>query len=190
MQRRLPVLRAEPEVRQPQRNARQGRRAHVLAQAGGRIDVRELTGADVERIGERLPLARLGGPQTYYIAWDGDRPVAQACVAWERTTLGVPEVQDVYVLEHRRRRGVGAALMQATESAVAARGHHLVSLSYGIANGAARAFYERLGYRDAGIEPQRVQGTIMIRSGPLQIDDTLVYLVKDLPVDSEASRSS
>ena len=102
----------------------------------------------------------------------------------------MPEVQDVYVLEERRRQGVGDALMRATEAAIAARGHLLVSLSYGIANDAARAFYEQLGYREAGIPPQRVQGTIMIRSGPLEVDDTLVYLVKDIPVDSGMSRSS
>jgi ribosomal protein S18 acetylase RimI-like enzyme len=141
-------------------------------------------------IGERLPLARLGGPQTYYIAWDGDEPVAQACVAWERTTVGVPEVQDVFVVEERRRQGSGEAVMLAVEAAVAARGHRLVSLSHGIANTAARDFYEKLGYRKTGIAPQRVQGTIATRSGPLEVDDTLIYLVKDLPVDSGRSRSS
>jgi len=116
--------------------------------------------------------------------------VAQACVAWERTTLGVPEVQDVFVVDRRRRQGIGAVVMLAVESAVAARGHRLVSLSHGIDNAAAHAFYEKLGYRDAGIPPQRVQGTIMIRSGPLDVDDTLICLVKDLPVDSGRSRSS
>ncbi len=80
--------------------------------------------------------------------------------------------------------------MAAAESAIAARGHGLATLSYGIANDGARAFYEKLGYRNAGIEPQRVRGTIMIRSGPLEVDDTLIYLVKDLPVDSGRIRSS
>jgi GNAT superfamily N-acetyltransferase len=177
-------------VRQPQRDARQGRRADLPAPAGGRIDVRALTADDVEHIGDRLPLARLGGAGTYLVAWHGGEPVGQAYVAWERTTLGVPEVQDVFVAEERRRQGVGTAVMAATESAIAARGHSLVSLSYGIANDGARAFYEKLGYRNAGVEPQRVRGTIMIRSGPLDVDDTLIYLVKDLPVDSGRPRSS
>jgi len=44
----------------------------------------------------------------------------------------------------------------------------------------ARALYESLGYRDAGIEPVRVRGEIMIRGRPLAVDDTLVYLVKEL----------
>ena len=102
----------------------------------------------------------------------------------------MPEVQDVFVREDRRREGIGGAVMRAVEETVARRGHARVSLSYGIANADVRRFYERLGYRDAGVEPQRVQGTIMIRSGPLEVDDTLVYLVKDLPVDSGLPRSS
>jgi [ribosomal protein S18]-alanine N-acetyltransferase len=177
-------------VRQPQRDARQGRCADLPPTAGGGIDIRELTDRDAERIGDRLPLARFPGPQTYLVAWDADEPVGQACIAWTRTTLGVPEVQDVFVREDRRRHGIGELVMLAVERAIAERGHPRVSLSYGIANSDARRFYERLGYRDAGVEPQRVQGTIMIRSGPLEVDDTLVYLVKDLPVDFGDSRSS
>ena len=96
----------------------------------------------------------------------------------------------MFVVEPRRRQGVGEAVMRAVETAIAARGHRLVSLSYGIANDAARDFYDKLGYRDAGTPPQRVQGTILIRSGPLEVDDTLIYLVKDLPVDSSRPRSS
>jgi GNAT superfamily N-acetyltransferase len=177
-------------VRQSQRDARQGRRTDLPAAAGGGIDVRELTDGDIERIGDRLPVARFGGHQTYLVAWDGDDPVGHAHIAWERTKLGVPEIQDVFVRSDRRRQGIGEAVMLAAESAVADRGHRQVSLSYGVANTAARRFYERLGYRDAGVEPQRVQGTIMIRSGPLEVDDTLIYVVKDLAVDSGASRSS
>ena len=54
----------------------------------------------------------------------------------------------------------------------------------------ARRLYEKLGYRDAGAAPVRVQGTIMIRTGPLEVDDTIVYLVKELPVDFGSPRSS
>jgi GNAT superfamily N-acetyltransferase len=149
-----------------------------------------LTEADAELIGERLPLARLGGRGTYLVAWEDEEPVAHAHIAWESTRLGMPEIQDVFVREDRRRQGIGEATMLATEHAVAARGHRRVSLSHGIADAVAKSLYEKLGYRDAGIEPQRVQGTIMIRSGPLEVDDTLVYLVKDLPVDSGPARSS
>ena len=102
----------------------------------------------------------------------------------------MPEIQDVFVREDRRRQGVGAALTAAAEEVAFARGHRAISLSYGIDNAAAKGLYEKLGYRDAGIEPQRVRGTIVVRSGPLEVDDTLIYLIKDLPVDFEPARSS
>jgi GNAT superfamily N-acetyltransferase len=177
-------------VRQPERDARQGRRADLPAPAGGLIDIRELTSADVIRIGDRLPLARWGGKGTYLVAWDGDEPVAHAHISWSETTLGVPEIQDVFVRTDRRRQGLGTTVTLAAERAAEARGHSRISLGTSIDNKAARRLYAKLGYRDSGAEPVRVQGTIMIRSGPLEVDDTLIYLVKDLSVDSEGSRSS
>jgi ribosomal protein S18 acetylase RimI-like enzyme len=94
------------------------------------------------------------------------------------------------VRENRRGHAIGEAVTLAAEQLVVARGHRRVSISYGIANDAAKGLYAKLGYRDAGIPPERVQGTIMVRSGPLEVDDTLIYLVKDLPVDFGESGSS
>jgi hypothetical protein len=45
-------------------------------------------------------------------------------------------------------------------------------------NVAARHLYAKLGYADAGVDPVRVSGTIMLRGRPFDVDDTLVYLVK------------
>jgi GNAT superfamily N-acetyltransferase len=177
-------------VRQPQRDAGQGRRAHVPAQAGGGIDVRELTPDEVERVDACLPLHRLDVAQTYIVAWDGDEPVGHAHIAWTGTDLGVPEVQDVFVLESRRRQGVATALMAHAERVTADRGHDRISLSYSIGNEAAIGLYRRLGYRDAGLGPKRMHETILIRGRPVEIDETMVYLVKDLTVDSASARSS
>jgi GNAT superfamily N-acetyltransferase len=127
-----------------------------------------------------LPLSRLDGAQTYLVAWDGDLPVGHAHVAWTATKLGVAEVQDVFVSEGHRRQGVATALARAAESLAAARGHSRISLGCGIGNEDARRLYESLGYRDAGIDLERVAGTIVIRGAPVEVDDTLVYLIKDL----------
>ena len=135
-------------------------------------------------------MSRLDSHQTYVVAWDGAEPLGHAHIAWAGTKLGVPEIQDVFVREDRRRQGIAEALTLAAERLAAAGGHGRVSLSYGIENAPARRLYEKLGYRDAGIEPQRIQGTVLLRSGPLEVDDTLIYLVKDLPVDFEPARSS
>jgi GNAT superfamily N-acetyltransferase len=137
-----------------------------------------------------LPLSRLGGRGTYLVAWDDDAPVAHAHVAWTDTQLGVPEIQDVFVCGDRRRQGLGMAVTLAAERAAGARGHRRISIGTSIDNDAARRLYEKLGYRDAGAPPVRVQGTIMIRTGPLEVDDTIVYLVKELPVDFGSARSS
>jgi GNAT superfamily N-acetyltransferase len=137
-----------------------------------------------------LPLARYPHHQTYLVAWDGDEPIGHAHVAWEPTRLGVPEIQDVFVPENRRRRGVATALALAAEALALERHHTRISLSYGVANDAARNLYEGLGYRDAGLPPEPVRGLIRVRTGTLEVDDTLVHLVKELPVDFGRSRSS
>jgi GNAT superfamily N-acetyltransferase len=137
-----------------------------------------------------LPLHRLDGAQTYVVAWDGDEPVGHAHVAWTGGEIGVPEVQDVFVVEERRRQGVATALMEQAERLVASRGHRQLGIGHGIDNEPARRLYERLGYRDAGHPPKRVHGSMLIRGRPVDVDDTIVYLVKDLPVDFDRSRSS
>jgi len=142
------------------------------------IAVRPLTEDDTATVDAVLPLSRLDSLQTYLVAWDGDAPVGHAHVAW-KGHLGAPEIQDMYVLPERRGAGIGAALVGAAERLAAERGHGRMSLSVGEASD-ARRLYERLGYCDAGVPPVRVEGTIMIRGEPLEVDDTLVYLVKPL----------
>jgi len=124
------------------------------------------------------------------VAWEEDTPVGHAHVAGGNTTLGIPEVQDVFVAERFRRRGVASTLTRAAERLVAERGHRRISLSFGIANEPARLLYEGLGYRRADLKPQRVHGTILIRGRPVDVDDTLIYLVKEVAVDSGTTRSS
>jgi len=131
-------------------------------------------------VGARLPLNRLGGHQTYFVAWKDDDPVAHAHVAWSGGKLGVPEIQDVFVRPDARRLGIATVLIEAIERGAVRRGHTRLSLGYGIANEDARRLYERLGYRNAGLEPERVQGTVLMRGVPVEVDDTLVYLFKDI----------
>jgi GNAT superfamily N-acetyltransferase len=109
-------------MRQPERDARQGRGADIPAEVGGRIDVRELTEAELPRVDARLPLSRLDTAQTYLVAWEGDEPVGHAHVAWTDTKLGVPEIQDVFVPQERRGHGIGTELSRAAEKLVGERG--------------------------------------------------------------------
>jgi ribosomal protein S18 acetylase RimI-like enzyme len=86
----------------------------------------------------------------------------------------------VWVSAARRREGIATALTTAAEAEASAQGANRVSLSVGHENVAAKALYERLGYRDAGAAPERVSGTILLRGRSVEVDDTLLYLVKSV----------
>jgi GNAT superfamily N-acetyltransferase len=124
-----------------------------------------------------LPFSRLGSPGgEYLVAWDGGEPVGHAHVDW---THRPPELQDVFVAEAHRRRGVATALTIAAEQAARERGHAQLALEVGLESPGPRALYERLGYRPTG-STRRVKGTIVLRSGPLEVDDTLIAMVKSI----------
>jgi GNAT superfamily N-acetyltransferase len=149
------------------------------------ISVKQLEPDEVAAVDRRLPLSRLREPagdgSTYLIAWDEDQPVGHAHIAWDGTHLALPEIQDVFVVPEQRRHGIATELTRAAEDEARTRGWHSISLSVSQdGNPQARRLYEQLGYRDAGLEPVRVNGEIMLRGRPLQVDDTLVYLTKPL----------
>jgi GNAT superfamily N-acetyltransferase len=149
------------------------------------LTVSELSADQVELVDRYLPLSRLSDQgdegSTYLIAWEDDRPIGHAHIAWSGTHLGLPEIQDVFVLPEHRRRGIASRLTEAAEAEARRRGSDRISLSVSQEqNQAAKLLYEKLGYVDAGAEPVRVLGQIMIRGRPLEVDDTLLYLVKEL----------
>jgi GNAT superfamily N-acetyltransferase len=149
------------------------------------ITIRELTADETELVDRYLPLSRLdqyaAQGSTYLIAWEDDEPVGHAHIAWRETHLGLPEIQDVYVSPDRRRQGIATLLTAAVEDAARAQGCGRTSLSVSAeGNPAAKRLYERLGYRDAGVAPVRVVGVITLRGEPFEVDDTLVYLQKQL----------
>jgi GNAT superfamily N-acetyltransferase len=149
------------------------------------LTVSELSADQVDFVDRRLPLSRLSEREdedsTYLIAWEDDRPVGHAHIAWSGTHLGLPEIQDIFVLPEHRRRGIASELTKAAEDEARRRGSDRISLSMSQEqNSAAKLLYEKLGYVDAGVEPVRVLGQIMLRGSPFDVDDTLVYLSKDL----------
>jgi len=63
------------------------------------------------------------------------------------------EIDEFFVLPETRARGVGAALLEAAEAALARRGCVRLQLQLGLENAAARRFYRRRGYAErAGYE--------------------------------------
>jgi GNAT superfamily N-acetyltransferase len=141
--------------------------------------IRELAEEDVDRVAAVLGLARLGqGDGVYLVAWESDEPLGHAHLA----LTDPPELQDVEVRPEHRRRGVASSITTAAEQAAGARGYDRLRLQVSVGNDGAQALYRTLGYGDTGIPPRRVQGTIQIRSGPLEVDDTLLTWEKVIEV--------
>ena len=149
------------------------------------VTVTRLQPNEVETVDRHLPLSRLGQQSEehslYLIAWEEAQPVGHAHLAWSETHLGLPEIQDVFVIPEKRRRGIATQLTHAAEDEARARGWNSISLSVSQeGNAAARLLYANLGYVDAGVDPVRVSGPITLRGVPFDVDDTLVYLMKQL----------
>jgi GNAT superfamily N-acetyltransferase len=149
------------------------------------VTVTQLKPSEVATVDRHLPLSRLCQQveehSTYLIAWEDVDPVGHAHIAWRGTHLGLPEIQDVFVLPEKRRCGIATQLTHAAEEEARARGWNSISLSVSQeGNAAARLLYTKLGYIDAGADPVRVTGPIMLRGRPFDVDDTLVYLTKHL----------
>ena len=141
------------------------------------MDVRVLKDAEVERVATVLGLARLyQGDGIYLVAWQGDEPVGHLHLA----LADPPELQDVEVAAGHRRRGVARELIAEAEREARSRGFSTLRVSVGIDNEAAQALYRACDYVDIGLEPVRVQGTIQIRTGPIEVDDILVTWEKRL----------
>jgi GNAT superfamily N-acetyltransferase len=83
------------------------------------VSIAVLQPSEVAYVDRCLPLSRLDQQieqgSTYLVAWDDDQPVGHAHLAWVGTHLGVPEIQDVFVLPERRRQGIGTQLTDAAE---------------------------------------------------------------------------
>lgn len=144
----------------------------------GDWDIRPLAAGEVDVVGAALGLARLHQPDDglYLVAWDGNAPVGHLRLALSDP----PELQDVAVVPGHRRRGVATALVAAAERDARARGRQEIRLEVSVDDPAAQSFYERCGYADAGLPPRRVTGPVEIRTGPIQVDDTLVTWCKQL----------
>jgi ribosomal protein S18 acetylase RimI-like enzyme len=142
-----------------------------------RWSIRPLAPEEIERVGEVLGLARLNRRDGFYlVAWNNDEPLGHAHLA----LTDPPELQDVSVREPHRRRGIGAALTAAAEREAGERGFDRVRVTVSVDNAPAQALYRGLGYLKTDIPPKRIQGTVMIRTGPIEVDDTLLTWEKRL----------
>jgi ribosomal protein S18 acetylase RimI-like enzyme len=148
--------------------------------AGSEVLVRPLFDDEVDRVGAVLGLARLyQGNGFYLVAWDDEQPVGHAYIA----LTDPPELQDVAVVPERRRCGVGSALTSAAEGAARERGYDRIRLEVSEDNAGAQALYRARGYVEIGVPPRRVQGKVTIRTGAIEVNDTLLTWEKRLGLE-------
>ena len=125
----------------------------------------------------RLDPATLRSASGFYlVAWSGARPVGHAHVA----VTDPPALQDVLVLPAARGHGVGTAIVEAACLHARALGAVRLWLKVSADNPSAGALYARLGFADAGLPPEHVQGPVQIRTGVIQVDEVLTTLERSL----------
>jgi ribosomal protein S18 acetylase RimI-like enzyme len=138
-------------------------------------DIRPLAPVEINSVAAVLGLARLHqGDGIYLVAWRGSEPLGHAHVA----LTDPPELQDVEVRSDYRRRGVASALTALAEDEARRRGFDRLRLGVSVDNVASQALYRGRAYVDAGVPPRRVKGRIQIRSGPIDVDDTILIWEK------------
>jgi GNAT superfamily N-acetyltransferase len=164
------------------------------------VEIRVASAGDLSVLERELPMATPSrhrecltsqdeGAVTYLVAWLDASPVGHALVHWpgprepevaERVP-GCPEIYNLGVREAFRSQGVGTALLRRSERLAAARGSRRVGLGVALANHRARALYERLGYREAGVPVYVDRWRSVDAAGSVHIHhDPTVFLVKDL----------
>ena len=112
----------------------------------------------------------------YLVAWIGDEPVGHVHLA----LTDPPELQDVSVRPEYRRRGVASARTVAAEQEARDQRFDRLRLGVSADNATAQALSRGLGYCGVGLPPKHVQGPILIRTGPIEVDDTLLIWEKPL----------
>ncbi len=139
--------------------------------------IRPLGAVEVEAVCLVLGLARLNQQNgSYFVAWEGEEPIGHAYLA----VTDPPEMQDLEVRKDFQRRGVARHLIAAVEAAAVERGANRLRVEVSTSNEGAQALYRNLGFADSGLPARVVRGTIQIRTGPIEVDDTLLTWEKHL----------
>ena len=96
-----------------------------------------------EQIGQLVAAGQASPGMHFFTAWVGAQPVGSL---WLCTLDPMAFVYDVVVSEAQRRKGYGAAIMNAGALWSREQGHPVVGLNVFAHNPGARALYDRLGY--------------------------------------------
>ena len=170
------------------------------------VEVRPLRSNELEIVAERLNPARNFATHrsrlklqdddflVYLIAWIGENPVGHGLLLWEGPTgtpkqlIGkpFPYVEDLWVRNDLRSRGIGARVLAEMTMLVIAHGHQAVSLSVGVENRRAIKLYERMGFSAARIPSFTLSGMVAMANGETQFwSEQCQYMLKSLNFSEE-----
>ncbi len=116
------------------------------------------------------------GRAIYLIAEEDNQIIGHVFVKFygSQTEPDYPNVQDLYVDEKQRNKGIGTQLIQEAERLAKEKGYKAISLAVNpTLNQQAKELYEKLGYKRTATEPY-VDG---VYNG---VEDWCVDMVKDL----------
>jgi GNAT superfamily N-acetyltransferase len=142
-----------------------------------------------EKHAERL-LRQSLGEVLYLIAWNEGTPVGHGLLKWrgaEEQPIAAyvnglcPDVEDLFVIEAMRSKGIGRQILSTAECLVRERGYPQIGLSVNVGNERAEMLYKLLGYRDAGLGEHYEHGEYVDKHGKLQTwEERCLYLIKML----------
>lgn len=129
------------------------------------------------------------GLTTFLTAWADGVPVGTAQILWEGCAApevqacfpGCPELNGLGIWPPElRSRGIGTALIRATEQRVHDAGHALIGLGVDDDNHRAAALYLRIGYRETGCRYLDRYAFLDADGVRQEVADPARFLVKEL----------
>ena len=165
------------------------------------VDVRPLKSSEIDIVAARLNPARNfathkgrmqlqnDGMLVYLIAWMGENPVGHGMLLWEgpagspkqHIDTVCPYIEDLWVREDLRSRGVGARILAEMTILAVAQGFPALSLSVGVDNHRAINLYERLGFKRSRTPMFTLSGMVAMANGETQFwNEKCQYMLKSL----------
>ena len=169
------------------------------------LRIRALTHADVQRVTRELNPQRNSETHrnrlrlqdedraAYLIAWLAGKPIAHGLVIWggpigspkQHIPVPCPYIEDLWVQDAHRSKGVGSALVACMESLAQLRGHDLIGLSVGIDNRGGQRFYGRLGYEPLPLPKYELSGVLQTVAGEFSFWSEICQYMRKQLVDAK-----
>ena len=172
------------------------------------VEVRPLRRHEIDIVGSNLNPARNAathrarlslqddGTLVYLIAWIEDTPVGHGLLLWDGPTGSpkqhienpCPYVEDLWVRNDLRSRGIGARILVEMTMMVIAQGYKAVSLSVGVDNCRAIDLYQRMGFTTTRTPVFTLSGMVTAADGETHFwSERCQYMLKPLD-DSKDGR--